>query len=246
MTMLLKTPVLPEREAVTAAARVVDAVKVYGRGDTAVRALDGVDVDFERGRFTAIMGPSGSGKSTLHCIAGLDTLTYGSACIGDVDLGRLDDRRLTRLRRDRIGFVFQAFNLLPTLGLSMDYHVFLLSRIREHYDQTGDNTGSVAYGLRTTAGIITGAALIMVAVFGGFASGRMAAFQQMGFGLAAAVLIDATLVRSVLVPASMKLLGNRNWYLPRWLEWLPQVSVEGPHARPPEEAAAEPVGAGRG
>ncbi len=130
-------------------------------------------------------------------------------------------------------------------GLSMDYHVFLLSRIREHYDQTGDNTESVAYGLRTTAGIITGAALIMVAVFGGFASGRMAAFQQMGFGLAAAVLIDATLVRSVLVPASMKLLGNRNWYLPRWLEWLPKVSVEGPQTRSGEEAPPrERVGAG--
>ncbi|HEX2118446.1 MAG TPA: efflux RND transporter permease subunit [Acidimicrobiales bacterium] len=130
-------------------------------------------------------------------------------------------------------------------GLSMDYHVFLLSRIREHYDQTGDNTGSVAYGLRTTAGIITGAALIMVAVFGGFASGRMAAFQQMGFGLAAAVLIDATLIRSVLVPASMKLLGNRNWYLPRWLEWLPKVTVDGDVEATKDERAAEPVGAGQ-
>ncbi|MGH9150981.1 MAG: MMPL family transporter, partial [Acidimicrobiales bacterium] len=116
-------------------------------------------------------------------------------------------------------------------GLSMDYHVFLLSRIREHFDLTGDNAESVAYGLRTTAGIITGAALIMVAVFGGFAAGRMVAFQQMGFGLAVAVLIDATLVRSVLVPASMKLLGRRNWYLPPWLEWLPHLGVEGPASR---------------
>ncbi len=119
MTMLVRSsaPAAPDLEPqVAPAARVVDAVKVYGKGETAVRALDGVDVEFERGRFTAIMGPSGSGKSTLlHCLAGLDTLTYGSACIGDVDLGRLDDRRLTRLRRDRIGFVFQAFNLLPTL-----------------------------------------------------------------------------------------------------------------------------------
>ncbi|MEU9588837.1 ABC transporter ATP-binding protein [Streptomyces sp. NPDC048219] len=102
-----------------AAARVVDAVKVYGGGDTAVRALDGVSVDFEAGRFTAIMGPSGSGKSTLmHCAAGLDTLTSGAAHIGDTDLSTLDDRRLTLLRRDRVGFVFQAFNLVPTLTVA--------------------------------------------------------------------------------------------------------------------------------
>lgn len=101
------------------AARVVDAVKVYGRGDTEVRALDGVSVDFPAGRFTAIMGPSGSGKSTLmHCAAGLDTLTSGSALIGDTDLSALDDRRLTLLRRERIGFVFQAFNLIPTLTVA--------------------------------------------------------------------------------------------------------------------------------
>jgi RND superfamily putative drug exporter len=111
-------------------------------------------------------------------------------------------------------------------GLSMDYHVFLLSRIRERYDQTGDNAGSVAYGLRSTAGIITGAALIMVAVFGGFALGDMVMMQQVGFGLAMAVLLDATIVRSVLVPASMKLLGDRNWYLPSVLSWLPDVRVE--------------------
>jgi RND superfamily putative drug exporter len=112
-------------------------------------------------------------------------------------------------------------------GLSMDYHVFLLSRIREHYDQSNDNTESVAYGLSTTGAIITGAALIMVAVFGGFAAGNLVAFQQMGFGLAVAVLIDATIVRSVLVPATMKLLGSRNWYLPHWLQWLPQIHIEG-------------------
>ncbi|MGW1895439.1 ABC transporter ATP-binding protein [Streptomyces sp. NPDC002004] len=101
------------------AARVVDAVKVYGKGDTAVRALDGVSIGFPAGRFTAIMGPSGSGKSTLmHCAAGLDTLTSGAAWIGDTDLSSLDDRRLTLLRRDRIGFVFQAFNLVPTLTVA--------------------------------------------------------------------------------------------------------------------------------
>ncbi|MQY11699.1 putative ABC transporter ATP-binding protein [Streptomyces sp. RB5] len=103
----------------SAAARVTDAVKVYGSGDTEVRALDGITVGFPAARFTAIMGPSGSGKSTLmHCAAGLDTLTSGAAYIGDTELGALDDRRLTLLRRDRVGFVFQAFNLLPTLTVA--------------------------------------------------------------------------------------------------------------------------------
>ncbi len=111
-------------------------------------------------------------------------------------------------------------------GLSMDYHVFLLSRIRERYDETGDNTDSVAYGLRSTAGIITGAALIMVVVFGAFATGRTVINQLMGFGLAVAVFLDATLVRSILVPASMEVLGARNWYLPGWLHWLPDLRVE--------------------
>ncbi|WP_263164193.1 ABC transporter ATP-binding protein [Streptomyces sp. SCSIO ZS0520] len=105
--------------AVRTAARVVDAVKVYGSGDTEVRALDGVSVDFPAGRFTAIMGPSGSGKSTLlHCAAGLDSLSSGAAFIGGTELGALDDRRLTLLRRDRVGFVFQAFNLVPTLTVA--------------------------------------------------------------------------------------------------------------------------------
>jgi RND superfamily putative drug exporter len=117
-------------------------------------------------------------------------------------------------------------------GLSMDYHVFLLSRIKERFDQTGDNAESVAFGLRTTGGLITGAAAIMVAVFGGFAAGDLVPLQQFGFGLATAVLIDATIVRSVLVPASMKLLGDRNWYLPRWLDWLPNISVEVLHEKP--------------
>ena len=111
-------------------------------------------------------------------------------------------------------------------GLSMDYHVFLLSRIRERYDQTGDNAEAVAYGLRSTASLITGAALIMVAVFGAFASGDSTINQQMGFGLAVAVFLDATLVRSILVPASMEVLGKRNWYLPSWLHWLPDLRVE--------------------
>jgi RND superfamily putative drug exporter len=112
-------------------------------------------------------------------------------------------------------------------GLSMDYHVFLLSRIREHFDTSGNNRESVAVGLHATARIITGAAMIMVVVFGGFASGSLVALQQLGFGLAVAVFLDATIVRSVLVPATMVLLGERNWYLPRWLQWLPDLRVEG-------------------
>jgi putative ABC transport system ATP-binding protein len=96
------------------AARTVDACKIYGKGSIEVRALDGVTVDFDSGKYTAIMGPSGSGKSTLlHCIAGLDSLTSGSAYIGDADLSALNDQQLTILRRDHVGFVFQAYNLVP-------------------------------------------------------------------------------------------------------------------------------------
>jgi RND superfamily putative drug exporter len=112
-------------------------------------------------------------------------------------------------------------------GLSMDYHVFLLTRIRERFEETGDNGESVRYGVAHTAGMITGAASIMVAVFAGFASGELVALQQMGFGLAVAVLLDATIIRVVLVPASMQLLGARNWYFPNWLGWLPRLDVEG-------------------
>ena len=112
-------------------------------------------------------------------------------------------------------------------GLSMDYQVFLLSRIKEAWDRTGDNTKAVTEGVGATAGIITGAALIMVAVFAGFAAGDLVMFQQMGFGLAIAVLLDATLIRTIMVPAAMKLLGAWNWYLPSWLQWLPHLSIEG-------------------
>jgi uncharacterized membrane protein YdfJ with MMPL/SSD domain len=116
-------------------------------------------------------------------------------------------------------------------GLSMDYQVFLLSRIRERYDETGDTTDAVTFGVSSTARIITGAALIIVAVFAGFAAGELVMFQQMGFGVAAALLIDATIIRSVLLPATMHLLGRWNWYLPAWLTWLPRLQVEGPGPR---------------
>ena len=116
----MTTDLLPPPEIAPAytrpAARTVAATKRYGKGDTAVTALDSVTVDIPAGRFTAVMGPSGSGKSTLmHCLAGLDTLTSGHVFLGDVELGKLNDRQLTRVRREQIGFVFQSFNLLPTL-----------------------------------------------------------------------------------------------------------------------------------
>jgi RND superfamily putative drug exporter len=112
-------------------------------------------------------------------------------------------------------------------GLSMDYHVFLLSRIRERYAESRNNPESVAFGIQSTGRIITGAALIMVFVFGGFGAGQLTLFQQMGFGLAVAVALDATLVRLVLVPAAMRLFGPFNWYLPARLGWLPRLNVEG-------------------
>ena len=116
-------------------------------------------------------------------------------------------------------------------GLSMDYQVFLLSRIRERYDQTRETRDAVRWGVASTARIITGAALIIVAVFSGFARGDLVMFQQMGFGVAIALLIDATIIRSVVLPSVMALLGDRNWYLPGWLEWIPHLEVEG-HAAP--------------
>ncbi|MEX0682826.1 MAG: MMPL family transporter [Dehalococcoidia bacterium] len=125
-----------------------------------------------------------------------------------------------------------TFSIL--FGLSMDYHVFLLSRIRERFNRTHDNRESVAFGLRSTAGIITGAALIMASVFMGIALGELVMFQQMGFGLAVAVMLDATIVRSVIVPAAMELLGDRNWYLPPVLRWLPELRTEGPAREVPE------------
>jgi RND superfamily putative drug exporter len=133
---------------------------------------------------------------------------------------------------DQIEAWLPVFLFAVLFGLSMDYHVFLLSRIQETFLKTGDNNYAVAHGLRSTAHIITGAAAIMMVVFGGFAMGEMVALQQMGFGLAVAVFLDATVVRSVLVPASMELLGSKYWYLPSWLEWLPRISVEGPARTP--------------
>jgi putative ABC transport system ATP-binding protein len=129
-----------------AAARAVEAVKIYGQGDAAVRALDGVTVEFTAGQYTAIMGPSGSGKSTLlHCMAGLDRLTSGNVFIGEVDLSKLDERRLTALRRDKVGFVFQAYNLIPTLtaaeNITLPIDIAGRKANRSWYDTVIDTVG---------------------------------------------------------------------------------------------------------
>jgi putative drug exporter of the RND superfamily len=144
----------------------------------------------------------------------------------------------------RIEAWLPLFLFCVLFGLSMDYQVFLISRIREQFDRTGNNAEAVASGLQMTGKIITGAAAIMVVVFAGFASGSLSSFQQMGFGLAVAIALDATIVRSVLVPSTMRLLGNWNWYLPTWLAWLPDIRIEGTPrplpgmAGPAEEAPA--------
>ena len=135
-------------------------------------------------------------------------------------------------RVDAIEAWLPLFLFSVLFGLSMDYHVFLLSRIRERYTQTGDSSEAVSFGVRTTSRLITGAALIIVVVFVGFATGDLVMFQQMGFGVAVALLLDATVIRSVLVPAAMELLGDRNWYLPRWLSWLPHYAVEAQDEHP--------------
>ncbi len=121
-------------------------------------------------------------------------------------------------------------------GLSMDYPSFRLSRISELFDQTGDNTNSVPFGIRSTGRLTTGAALIMVAVFWGFAAGDLVGLQQMSFGLGIAILMDVTIVRVVLAPASMRLLGKWNWRVPRWLQWMPDLRVKpGPDVLEPTQ-----------
>jgi uncharacterized membrane protein YdfJ with MMPL/SSD domain len=129
-------------------------------------------------------------------------------------------------RVDAIEAWVPLFLFSVLFGLSMDYQVFLLSRIKERYDRTRSTSDAVSHGVISTARLITGAALIIVAVFSGFAMGDLVMFQQMGFGIAAALLIDATIIRSILLPAAMQLLGRWNWYLPSWLDWLPRIEIE--------------------
>src|SRR5262249_35048137 len=141
-------------------------------------------------------------------------------------------------RVDTIEAWVPLFLFAVLFGLSMDYQVFLLSRIKERYDQTESTDDAVEHGVASTARLITGAALIIVAVFLGFAMGDLVMFQQMGFGVAVALLIDATIIRSVLLPAVMHLLGRWNWYLPRWLNWLPRLQVDAPALRAAHQRSA--------
>ena len=131
------------------------------------------------------------------------------------------------------------FLFVVLFGLSMDYHVFILSRVRELHDRGMTTDEAVRQGISTTAGTVTSAAFVMVGVFAVFVTLSFLDFKEMGLGLAVAVLIDATIIRGVLLPASMKLLGDWNWYLPRWLEWLPQVGPES--AAPPAEPQEPPT-----
>jgi uncharacterized membrane protein YdfJ with MMPL/SSD domain len=128
-----------------------------------------------------------------------------------------------------------VFLFVILFGLSMDYHVFILSRIREAYDGGMKTEDAIAYGIKTTAGVVTSAAIVMVFVFSIFGTLSLIMMKQFGVGLATAVLIDATIVRAVLLPATMKLLGDWNWYLPRWLGWLPRIKLEGAGAKPAQE-----------
>jgi putative drug exporter of the RND superfamily len=142
------------------------------------------------------------------------------------------------------------FLFVVLFGLSMDYHVFILSRVRELYDRGMKTDEAVQQGISTTAGTVTSAAIVMVGVFAVFITLSFLDFKELGLGLAAAVLIDATIIRGVLLPASMKLLGDWNWYLPSWLEWLPRIGAERDAVPPAErkdppapdepESAAEP------
>jgi uncharacterized membrane protein YdfJ with MMPL/SSD domain len=131
------------------------------------------------------------------------------------------------------------FMFVILFGLSMDYHVFILSRVREAFDRGMKTADAVEHGIVTTAGVVTSAAVVMVGAFGVFALMPIIDMKEMGIGLAAAVLIDTTIVRAVLLPATMKLLGDANWYLPSWLSWLPRLEHE---ASAPLKPALSPAG----
>jgi RND superfamily putative drug exporter len=141
---------------------------------------------------------------------------------------------------ERVEAWVPVFLFSVLFALSMDYHVFLLSRIRERYARTGDTEEAVVHGIAATGRIITGAALIIVVVFAGFAAGQLVMFQQMGFGVGVALLMDATLIRMVVVPAAMTLLGRWNWFLPSWLNWMPELHVEGDPELDPRESEDRP------
>jgi len=154
---------------------------------------------------------------------GLLTLVF----INGVGAGVLDFRRVTAIDAWVPLFLFSVL-----FALSMDYQFFLMSRVKERYDETGSTTEAVVGGVASTAKIITGAALIIVVVFCGFARGQLDMFQQMGFGVAVALLLDATLIRSIVLPCTLSWLGARSWYLPRWLNWLPKLEIESPQDAP--------------
>jgi len=145
-----------------------------------------------------------------------------------------------------VTFAIPVIQFALLFGLSMDYQIFILSRIKEEYDASANNDRAVAFGLEKTGGVVTSAALVMITVFGLFSTSDLIFLKELGLGLTFAVLVDATLVRTVAVPAGMKLLADRNWYIPRWLDRvLPHVSVEAAEDRAPPAGEAAPKGKGR-
>ena len=171
----------------------------------------------------------------------LNLLSVGAAC-GALVLIFQQGHLQSLLGFHSIGGVtswLPLFLFVILFGLSMDYHVLILSRVRESYDAGMSTEEAVSHGIRATAGVVTSAAIVMVAVFAIFATLGMIDFKMMGVGLAVAVLLDATIVRAVLLPATMKLLGDANWYLPRWLDWLPRVGPQEP-PRHPTQSPSEP------
>ena len=173
----------------------------------------------------------------------LNLLSVGAA-YGVLVLVFQDGRLQSLLDFQSVGGItswLPLFLFLVLFGLSMDYHVFILSRVREDYDHGMTTAEAVAHGIRSTAGVVTSAAVVMVAVFSIFATLGLLDFKMMGVGLAVAVLLDATIVRAVLLPATMALLGDWNWYLPRWLQWLPKLSAEMPVEEERERLTSPPA-----
>ena len=213
-----------------------------GGADSQILARARVDTAEMTGRGIAVLIPAVFGG-----LAALNLLSVGAAYGVIVALFQWGwgQSLLSFTSTHSIASWLPLFMFVVLFGLSMDYHVFILCRLRESYDRTPDTSQAVAHGIKISAGVVTAAAVVMVFVFLTFATLSMVEFKELGIGLAVAVLLDATIVRACLLPATMELLGPRNWYLPRWLEWLPQISHSTPAPPPARQPPRQPVPSGR-